>query len=1042
MKNRRRVLLFLMLAVFAVSAFAYTGRVYADEPKNGWFQDADGYRYYVEDQYLKNTVKKIGTVYYGFGADGLMYSDCVFQAYSEELGVEGYFRAKDGGILYANAWYKDGTKYYYYGAAAAAASGLQVINDTKYIFTEEGIMRVNEICSVDGAYYSVDDKGAAKAMSNNAWSVVTLDGEQNSYYIKNGQLLTGGVFQIGSEFYGFDAKGALYQNRAFSIYDEEEGRDIRYRAQTTGKLYVKKWYRDPDGNRYRYGAEGKAAKGLATISGKKYYFDEDGRLLTDVYIDGTDGAYLANANGIVTVIPNKTWTKVGGKYYYAVGGVGLRSTVRKIGSYYYGFDENGALYDGTAFSIKDEETGDLLNYRAKDGGKLYAGCWYGRYYYGKDGKAMQGKTVIGKKAYFFDEYGCAVTSQFKEINGVFYHADAKGVLKKAPKNGLFYEDANRTEICFLTKGKALRNAWKKVKGSYYYFDKNGYAVRDAKLKLAKKYYLFKADGSMVTKGWAVFHGDTYYVLASGAVATGAKKISGKKYYFGADGKMQTGVVITSKSGSLYAADGHYLGAAKTQGWNKIGGEYYYTEKGKLATGYRTISKQGYYFREDGMMLRNTVLSLPAGVKVFGSNGKEVRSGWCQVGGRWYYVDPDTKCAVTGRKYQVGKQNYYFDEMGRMTFTEMYKDGTLTTFDENGVIKSAKKAADGWTLFGGVYVYMKNGVPFTGWVQEFYVKDGRMLRNSDTPDGYYVQQNGAKQKKAGWVTRTSVSGKYQTGQYVKKGGKLAKDEWVKISGKQYYFEGYTRKTGVSRIGKVWYIFNETGAMVKKLGKKLPEGWVKAGTSKYYFKNDRLISGSLEIKGKIYSFLDSRMLTEGFAYTGDDSSSYFNNKNGQASSYHGWKKIGGRWFYFGADARGARGGWVRVGGKQFYIDENGMATGYRLIDGKLYYFDKSGAMTKRITLGTGWKKLGKKKYYFKNGVPVAGDVVTVKGKTYVFDYDGTLAINKSVGEYFGAADGQVVRRAWRKIGNVYRYYGAEGTRLSGVWKIGGKVYYLDE
>jgi len=121
---------------------------------------------------------------------------------------------------------------------------------------------------------------------------------------------------------------------------------------------------------------------------------------------------------------------------------------------------------------------------------------------------------------------------------------------------------------------------------------------------------------------------------------------------------------------------------------------------------------------------------------------------------------------------------------------------------------------------------------------------------------------------------------------------------------------------------------------------------------------------------------------------------------------------------------------------------MATGYRLIDGKLYYFDKSGAMTKRITLGTGWKKLGKKKYYFKNGVPVAGDVVTVKGKTYVFDYDGTLAINKSVGEYFGAADGQVVRRAWRKIGNVYRYYGAEGTRLSGVWKIGGKVYYLDE
>ena len=1035
----RKLILMLVAVIILLPAFETS--VLAAPVKNGWVQEEGGYRYYENDVYVTNVVKKLSKLYYGFGADGFMYKDCSFEAESEELKGSALFRAKSNGTLYVNEWYKEGANHYYYGDAGAAVSGVRAIGDKLYCFTEEGKLITGSIYEQDGKYYSIDDNGYATEMKDNSWTIVTSGGSTKNYYVQNGILLKNTVAGIGVYYYGFSEDGEMIGSGSFEIYDPATQRMNHYRVKSVGKLYAAEWVQDGD-RWYYYGTDAAAVRGLQIVKGKAYLFDETGLMQTDTYTDGTTGAYYADRQGKVTVVPNDTWTKIENAYFYAIDGKGLRNTVRKIGASFYGFAATGKMYADTAFTAMDEETGSEQVYRAKSSGALYVNTWYGRYHYGAGGKADHGLKVIGGKTYFFDEKGCAVSDQFKEIDGSLYHADKNGVLTKVSNNGFCYEDADHTKLCYFTGGKALMNAWKRSGKYYYYFDDKGYAVTDAVYPVKGKKYLFRPDGTMVDQGWCSYNGAWYYVKKGGALAIGDLLLNGKWYYFGEDGDMRTGLVRTSKGSYLYGSNGVYIGKAKENGWSQLKGNWYYLSGGVLQTGYRTVDQANYFFDARGIMETNKVIDVYGKMKIFGKDGAEVKSGWYQIGGRWYYVDPADGSIVRNKKFKVGKANYYFDEDGKMSFTDKVVDGVLYSFDANGVITSEKKAANGWTLFGGVYLYYKNGIPYTGWVNNYYIQKGIMLRGAETPDGYYVAANGAYQKTAGWVKKGSGATAYESGQYVKKGGRLASDEWLQLGKNWYYFNGRYRCTGVQKIDGKWYIFNDAGVMTKQLGKVLPQGWVEAGSDWYYFKDDILINGSLKIGSKIYSFHESRMKRNGFGPASDQGTAYYCGKDGDVSLNYGWKQIGGRWFCFGQDGRADIRGWIQQKGKSYYIDDNGMCTGYRVLDGKLYYFNKDGALTQTYNFQNGWKKAGGKWYYFKDGEAVTGTVVTDKGKTYLMDWDGTLAANEAVGEWYADSQGVIVRRAWKKVGSVYCYYGAEGTKLAGVWKIGGKVYYLDD
>ena len=118
----------------------------------------------------------------------------------------------------------------------------------------------------------------------------------------------------------------------------------------------------------------------------------------------------------------------------------------------------------------------------------------------------------------------------------------------------------------------------------------------------------------------------------------------------------------------------------------------------------------------------------------------------------------------------------------------------------------------------------------------------------------------KQDKKGWY-------------YSYSDGSYAKNTWLKIGGKWYYFGayGYMAKSW-KQIGKKWYYFGADGKMRsgwQKIGGKwyyfasgaMKTGWLKSGGKWYYFNDDgSMVTGTKSIGGKTYSFGSDGVMKE--------------------------------------------------------------------------------------------------------------------------------------------------------------------------------------
>jgi glucan-binding YG repeat protein len=102
------------------------------------------------------------------------------------------------------------------------------------------------------------------------------------------------------------------------------------------------------------------------------------------------------------------------------------------------------------------------------------------------------------------------------------------------------------------------------------------------------------------------------------------------------------------------------------------------------------------------------------------NGDLYQNTWIYVNGKWYWIEPDGIMAQ-GWKELNGKKYYLMPAMGEMLV--------------------------GWILDGQNWYYTDgNGVMQTGWVnvgEKWYYlgADGHMLSSATTPDGYSVDENG-------------------------------------------------------------------------------------------------------------------------------------------------------------------------------------------------------------------------------------------------------------------------------------------------------------
>ena len=352
------------------------------------------------------------------------------------------------------------------------------------------------------------------AEEDGTWVYYNRDGERatdswkksgnNWYYLdSDGEMAIDQLIEDGDNYYYVDINGVMASNQWVAIENEDAGEDD-----------------EPEHYWYYFQANGKALTNgdndkvsLKTINGKKYAFDDEGKMLfgwvdedTAERIDNTDGDGFKDAD------------------------------------YYFGSEDDGAMTTGwlQVDVTYDEATNPDYRYVAEafnddeDQTRWFYFKSNGKMIKADSGDRTKDKTINGKK-YAFDENGAMVAE---------WSLDKDDEKKASDDIARYVASVNSAD--YLNKPlttATVQDAWTGA-GNY------------AKYTTAWKYFNSVEDGARVSKGWfkvvpaellnaGKYDDDEeswYYADGSGNLYAGEfKTIKGKKYAFRNDGRMLSGL---------------------------------------------------------------------------------------------------------------------------------------------------------------------------------------------------------------------------------------------------------------------------------------------------------------------------------------------------------------------------------------------------------------------------------------------------------------------------------------------------------------------
>jgi len=194
----------------------------------------------------------------------------------------------------------------------------------------------------------------------------------------------------------------------------------------------------------------------------------------------------------------------------------------------------------------------------------------------------------------------------------------------------------------------------------------------------------------------------------------------------------------------YNSSGSYVELSpifETASWLKSDQNWYYQKQGQLVQNSWIKDQGSWYFMDDeGVMFNQTWLYQGGSWYAFKSSGAMISADWLYDNGSWYYLK-DSGSMATGWLKNGGSW-YYLDNSGSMATGWLKDSGTWYYLKDSGSM------ATGWVKDSGSWYYLKNsGSMATGWVKDsgkwyYLASSGNMLRNTRTPDGYYVDASGA------------------------------------------------------------------------------------------------------------------------------------------------------------------------------------------------------------------------------------------------------------------------------------------------------------
>lgn len=391
-------------------------------------------------------------------------------------------------------------------------------------------------------------------------------------------------------------------------------------------------------------------------------------------------------------------------------------------------------------------------------------------------------------------------------------------------------------------------------------------------------------------------------------------------------------------------------------------------------------------------------------------------GWKQIGKYTYYFEKN-KYAVTGWKL-IDKKWYYFDIKGRL-LANRWVDGYYLSADGSMAASTVITSGD----------------------QSYTIDaNGNIVRDPSSSDGSDILIPGVTENKNTWVEN---DGKYY---YYNYKGKLAKG-WLRIRDKTYYLNTETgeRYSGWLKYnGKYYYFDAETGLMLKgwnKIGNytyffktdgSAPRKWKKIKGKYYYFgKKGRMYTNRIISKKYYVNAAGER--TYGFAQIGADTY-YFHPTTGKMMT--GWVLVGSKYYYFDANGKMVTNTWI---GKR-YLKSNGQMAKSCWVGA--YYINKKGNRTRK-TRSTGiWTQKGKT-YFLDSNYQKAKKqwVVSASGRYYYTDENGIVLTNQWVGNYYVGETGARVTSQKLQIDDKTYYFTSDGSKATGIVTLNGKTYLFD-
>lgn len=1028
-------------------------------------------------------IAKVGNSYYYFDYSGAMLNDTFAEVWDNNTESYRYVRAKNGGVLYRNEWYKspDGL-WYYYGSDCYAAQGYTKVGNTYYFFYADGEMVANTTLFDGANSYFVDKNGIAKKLNANGWT--NLGGKW--YYCTDGEIIRNEIVLIGNAYYYFDWEGIMLDDADDSFYDDEINFPRYIRAKKGGALYCGEWYQTPDENFIYFGYDCfTTVSGFLTIGEKLYYF-EDSYAVKNQIVETGSAVYFAKSDCSLEIKPNNSWINVNGDFYYVSNDQLARNCILDIAGSKYVFDDSGRMQlDGVAeIWIEEDLENDIYGgyyyfLLAKDGKIITNTGWYAYdgswYYINADHTLYTGYLNIGGTKYGLwpqMDYASFDYDWEYDVYGehlYLYLVAPDGKYQQVTKDGYYITNYGK----MLVENGKIFMGWKNISGKWYYFEPAMVCGRVCEIyeNETSDIYYFDDTGAMLSNGWIPYENAYLYADTYGRLANGITFIGNKNYLFKNHELAYDTYLVTEEGIYVTDANGVATLLQSGDGWKQANGYWYYVKYGILAQGRTTIIENGnpveYYFDYNTRRMKTNTLVDEYYCDAYG----RLFTGWKQIDGDWYYFGPSK---YNYGRYTIDNKDYYFDETGRMICNTTYYSRSwdmIFVIDAYGIIVDEYDVPNNIIYQDGRAYLYKDGKAYQGWYGENYFRDGVMLISQTVNDNgkwYYLDKHG-KYIRNGWYQDS-----YGDWLYANAYGAICHNEWLQLGSTWYYFDGeWMVSNGVHYIEKEdkYAEFDKYGRFVKYVSEDESNKTSKANTwelknGKWYYYNSTgsMVKDETLYLGNAWYTFDSEgiMLTNylGYSYYSDNFY-YYSASGARINASNEWKLIDGKWYYFNSDSS-ISWGWINVNGTQYYTDviynidknlsnitfELNLLTGYQNIDGKIYYFDASGAC-KGEYVGNGWLQLKNGDFvYFKNGELLKDGIYTIGNTKYYFHPNGIMLANNwtfsmSGKLLYASATGALYGTGWHNTTNGWIYIDANGNLLAnGVYKIGNGIYFFED